>query len=603
MAAQLQNPPPPSLSKSAVQFASRAARQSNNVSNIASNTAVRAPAHAQQQSTSSQVSNPFRTPIHTPQASESSSSQVVFSPVSPIDPTDIDNRFRQQQSRAQTKPNNSFQPAKTKMSSEPRKSVDLRKLDGKPYPGIEDDADATKSRKVKVAQDMYAGEMPPGYEKKDYEGPLAKKEGTKGACHKCGGHKKTGSEASSAPLSPESSQPQSPIEAQGSDCHKCGGKKSTPPSSFPRAAMGNAQPRSAPQASTRAAPITNSEAGPSGRRHSCTKCGRRKRPDSASTTTSSSQQARSPTAGISIQQRIPAIQTNGIPVMNVEPPTAITERAPTLPFSPASVHGDTPLIKHQNASSAPPSSYKPGHKPSRSGSISSLFRSLSRRRKSNDQSNPLPSQQLSSNSDSIVNKISHAMGDHPANGNHSNYSRLRPGDYPERPGSPFSFVDKPQEEQAFEMNDMRKSKHLDGTELDQVPTSERRNSWDKADESTKFLSDVSTAEQADRPRYSRSQSTREHLRPGTSQTLAAVTGQQDDLFLSLPPDQRPGVTRFKSLRSGVNRAANGLSRSASQISRSTSLRRLESVKKVPQFWYRDDMAIEGASGEYNQFAY
>ena len=151
--------------------------------------------------------------------------------------------------------------------------------------------------------------------------------------------------------------------------------------------------------------------------------------------------------------------------------------------------------------------------------------------------------------------------------------------------SPLSFVDQPKEDQAFEMNDMRKSK---------IP--ERRNSWDKADEATNFLSDVSDSERpSSRPTYGRSQSTRDHLRNQKSQS--------DDVYLSLPPDQRPGITRFKSLRAGVNHAAAGLSRSASQISRSSSLRRLESVKKVPQFWYRDDMTIEGAGGEYNNYAY
>ena len=252
--------------------------------------------------------------------------------------------------------------------------------------------------------------------------------------------------------------------------------------------------------------------------------------------------------------------------INIEPPTAITERAPTLPFSPASTVGNTPLIQHN--------SNQKERKPSRSGSISSLLRSFSRRKKTND--GPLPSQQLNNgeqNSHNIVDKISHAIRD----GDNSNYARLGP----KRPESPFSFIDKPQEEQTFEMNDMRKSKQP-----------ERRNSWDKADESTQFL-----GETGDRPRYSRSQSTQHGLRPELQPAF------QNDTYLSLPPDQRPSMTRFKSLRSGVSRAASGLSRSASQISRSTSLRRLESMKKVPQLWYRDDMAIEGAQGEYNNYAY
>lgn len=164
----------------------------------------------------------------------------------------------------------------------------------------------------------------------------------------------------------------------------------------------------------------------------------------------------------------------------------------------------------------------------------------------------------------------------------ASYARLSAADdAPDRPPSPFSFIDKPREEQAFEMNDIRQSK---------LP--ERRDSWDKADENTLFL-----GVQASRPKIGRSQSTTAAKYPGEASKPV------DDVYLSLPPDQRPGITRFKSLRGGVTRAANGLSRSASQISRSSSLRRLESVKKVPSLWYRDDMAIEGAAGEYDYHGY
>lgn len=552
MAAQLQNPPAPSFPFTSPSAQAAAHHHPSQVVD-SPRRAVRSAARVPQNSVSAQQTNPFRTPKHTPHTSEASS-HLAFSPISPIE-EEHDYRLRQ----ATPKPSqNGSQP--DEMSAEPRKSVDLRKLDGKPYPGREDEGDP-KPRKVKVAQDMYAGDMPPGYERQDYQGPVASKAGHTGPCHKCGGHKK--SPSASVPVKEEK-----PQAAQNIDCSKCGGKKSTPPSSFPRGAMANA--RAPPQA----APRQSSEAGPSsapaGHKHKCGKCGRRKRPDSVSTSESSSQQQSPQQIGLSYQ-RVPQIQTNGVPVgIHVEPPTAITDRAPTLPFSPASTVGETPLIAQPG--------YKKDHKPSRSGSISSLLRSFSRRKQTAD--SPLPSQQLASsgehNSHNIVDKISSAIRD-----GDSNYTRLRPDDYIQRPGSPFSFVDKPREEQAFEMDDMRKSKQP-----------ERRNSWDKADESTHFL-----GEAADRPRYSRSQSTQHGLRPDLQPQY------QNDTYLSLPPDQRPGVTRFKSLRSGVNRAANGLSRSASQISRSSSLRRLESVKKVPQFWYRDDMAIEGAQSEYNNYAY
>jgi len=554
MAAKLQNAPPPTFPFSSA--STQAAAHQNPLQVVNGPSSSRSAAHGPQNSISTQHSNPFRTPKHTPHTSDASS-PLVFSPVSPIEDSH-DNRFRRQ---APQPPQNTLRP--DNMSSEPRKSVDLRKLDGKPYPGREDEADS-KLRKVKVAQDMYAGDMPPGYDPQDYQGPLASKEGHShshtGPCHKCGGHKKSASESASAVLA-AGEKP-----AQNIDCNKCGGKKSTPPSSFPRAAMANARvPQAAPRQSSEAGPSS----APAGHRHSCGKCGRRKRPESMSTSASSPQHSPRQ-VGLSYQN-VPQIQTNGVPVgINIEPPTATTQRAPTLPFSPASTIGETPLIQ--------PKAFKKEHKPARSGSISSLFRSFSRRNKSHD--GPLPSQQLASNgehnSHNIVDKISSAIRD-----GDTNYSRLRPDDYVERPGSPFSFVDKPQEDQTFEMNDMRKSK-----------APERRNSWDKADESTQFL-----GESADRPRYSRSQSTQHGLNPELQAQY------QNDTYLSLPPDQRPGVTRFKSLRTGVNRAANGLSRSASQISRSTSLRRLESVKKVPQFWYRDDMAIEGASSEYNNYGY
>jgi hypothetical protein len=58
-----------------------------------------------------------------------------------------------------------------------------------------------------------------------------------------------------------------------------------------------------------------------------------------------------------------------------------------------------------------------------------------------------------------------------------------------------------------------------------------------------------------------------------------------DLMLAIPEQggqDRPQLTRFKSLRSGVSRAA-------SSVSRSSSLKRLGSMSK---HWYRDDMSID-----------
>lgn len=485
-----------------------------------------------------QNTNPFRTPKHSPNTSGSS---ATFSPISPIEEEGYPSAVR---------PSTIAQPRT--MSQQPRRSSDLRTLDGKPYPGTETEA---KSRKVKVAQDMYAGDQPPGYESHGYKAPAPGEKGEKGekghkhteSCQKCGGHKRDPSIPAAAAETP-------PIQPQNIDCNKCGGKRSTPPSSYPGAAR--VQPIYPP--------IQSSEAGPSNvprGKQQCTKCGRRKRPESMSTSDSSSPQQ------ASNHRSVPSIQTNGIPVnINIEPPTAVNERAPTFPVSANSPVG-APLTKDQGRpGSQPQKQYKKERTPSRSGSISRLFRSLSRRKSSSAGSSPTQAMPKEG----------------PSNSRRSaSYSRLTADDHPDRPPSPFSFVDKPREEQAFEMNDIRRSKQP-----------ERRDSWDKADESTLFL-----GVQATRPKIGRSQSTTAAKYPG--ETSRPV----DDVYLSLPPDQRPGITRFKSLRGGVTRAANGLSRSASQISRSTSLRRLESVKKVPSLWYRDDMAIEGAGGEYNTYGY
>lgn len=251
----------------------------------------------------------------------------------------------------------------------------------------------------------------------------------------------------------------------------------------------------------------------------------------------------------------------------------MTERAPTLPFSPASAI-ERPLI----APVQPPVQQQTHKAPSRGNSISSLFRSLSKRgSRRNSQETQLPSQKLANggaqDSNQLIDKISHAIRDSSDGPARSQSQR--------RSASPFSFVSKTPEEQMYEMNDMRQSSGQEGT-TSNSRTPDRRNSFDKADEGTMFL-------EHDRPKIQRSQTTSHKLQ---SQSLGGI----DELYLGVNPDSRPGITRFKSLRAGYNRAATGISRSASQVGRSTSLRRLESVKKVPQFWYRDDMVIEGAEG-------
>ena len=275
---------------------------------------------------------------------------------------------------------------------------------------------------------------------------------------------------------------------------------------------------------------------PASGRHSCGKCGKSRRPES---------KLSMETHGAS-QRPGPKMETVSHPSLNinVEPPTAISEHAPTLPFSPASTLGESPLLK-QCASS---------EKPRRSGSISSLFRSLSSRKRSEKvASQSIPGKGL-------------AVGES-RQCYHNVHRNMTIAESTLSAGTQMPAL--------IELDEMKQCSHG------------RINSWQKSDERTGFLS-------TQRPKHNRSQST---------QTGVKQPSNEADVYIALPADQRPGMTRFKSLRHGVNRAAVGLSRSASQISRSTSLRRLETVKRVPQLWYRNDMSLEGAGSEYNQYAY
>jgi hypothetical protein len=70
----------------------------------------------------------------------------------------------------------------------------------------------------------------------------------------------------------------------------------------------------------------------------------------------------------------------------------------------------------------------------------------------------------------------------------------------------------------------------------------------------------------------------------------AKSAEPREQYLSVETEQRPQITRFKSLRSGVARVN-------STVSRSTSLKRLGSLKTVHHNWYRNDMALEGATSD------
>jgi hypothetical protein len=197
---------------------------------------------------------------------------------------------------------------------------------------------------------------------------------------------------------------------------------------------------------------------------------------------------------------------------------------------------------------------------------SSLIRSLSRRLSKKDKNvappAPLPSQQLARQSGeqsagNLINMISTAMQG-PAQERDGQYARLE-GD---RPETPFSFVDGKDERDGFEMV------NVDGNR----PSISTQDSW-----------------------------THEPMAPQISVTHSdsdMVAGVQQDHIDVIPRPKstgpqhltveadgdRPPITRFKSLRVGVQRMGSG-------VSRSTSLRRLGSLKTVHHAWY-----VEGSDG-------
>jgi hypothetical protein len=254
------------------------------------------------------------------------------------------------------------------------------------------------------------------------------------------------------------------------------------------------------------------------------------------------------------------------PQIDIIPPSASTYR-PNSIQSPFSNYADeTPLVGRASKQEF------------RLFRNSSLVRSLSRRLSGRDKrasEGPLPSQQLrASQGESgeqgtghLINMISKAINES-GDKDTQQYSRLGAQEQPDRPSSPFSFMEAPNEDQAFEMTDMKdKGKTSPMTS----PTSP------KSAES--MYSPIIIEETLDVDVDRRSKSMEQQKTPQSPDGLA-VPGQEGN---------KPPLTRFKSLRQGVNRAAS--------VTRSTSIRRLESLKTVHKNWYRDDMAIEGHNGE------
>jgi hypothetical protein len=267
--------------------------------------------------------------------------------------------------------------------------------------------------------------------------------------------------------------------------------------------------------------------------------------------------------GLSIQQ---APRFSGVnPQIDVVPPSASTYRPNSLqsPFNGSNYGDETPLVG--KATSQQYSLFR----------NSSLVRSLSRRLSGKDKrasEGPLPSQQLRASqmqdgeqgTGRLINMISKAINESGDGGQQQQqYSRLSAQEQPSRPSSPFSFMETPDEQQGFELKDMKEKEKMTS------PTSPK-----SADS---MYSPVVIEETLDVDVDRRSKSMQEQQ---TRNDGLAVPGHDGN---------RPPLTRFKSLRQGVNRAAS--------VTRATSLRRLESVKSVHTAWYRDDLAIEGHTGE------
>ncbi len=164
--------------------------------------------------------------------------------------------------------------------------------------------------------------------------------------------------------------------------------------------------------------------------------------------------------------------------------------------------------------------------------------------------------------------ISAAMQGPPADRD-TNYSQLNVSKQPDRPTTPFSFVGGRDEQDAFEMVDMRERGSISDND-----------SWKEGAEGISITRSEGDA-----------------IRQDTIDVIPRPkSAGPSSQHLSIPDADRPQITRFKSLRSGV-------SRMNSNISRSSSLKRLGSLKTAHRAWYRDDMAIEGAMGEHAVPAY
>ncbi|KIW42849.1 uncharacterized protein PV06_06357 [Exophiala oligosperma] len=495
--------------------------------------------------------NPFSPNFATQSAAHDADQQAQFSPISPLIETPTVQRLSQASIAA---------PTPQRPDAIQRRSVGLHRLDGKPYPGS---TPAEKFAKpVRVAKDMHDGALPPVYNPQDSDLVKSAEVAQDSACRHCGKR---------CP--------------QGQECSHCGKRKASVPatnSTTPPVSQhtrttseGVDSQRSRISETTTAGPSSSPGSSPGGKR-CCNRCGRYKRPGSIDhtppshvhTATQPMPMASHPAmrvhqAGLSIRPGTTGLRTSVYPQIDVIPPSTTTYK-PAVQF-PSSGYGDeSPLVER---------AVQPQAKPSRHSSlIRSLSRRLSRkdRKKATPPQSPLPSQQVATGGNQsgeqsagrLINMISTAMQG-PLADRDKQYSRLKPGEQPDRPTTPFSFVGGKDEQDAFEMVHVRDRESLSDSD-----------SWKEGvDEQitiTKPDGDIIPQDTID-----------VISRPKSAEPFSQ--------HLAVPDAERPQITRFKSLRSGV-------SRMNSNISRSTSLKRLGSLKTAHHAWYRDDMAIEGAAG-------
>ena len=123
--------------------------------------------------------NPF-SPNFRPGPVSSDAQPSPFSPVSPLaEPQPI---TRSSEALVQA--------PKPQRPAEQKRSVDLRRLDGKPYPSSSNTAEKEKPKIVKVARDMHDGALPPVYKRQATDPVIPTERSTPASnsheCGKCG---------------------------------------------------------------------------------------------------------------------------------------------------------------------------------------------------------------------------------------------------------------------------------------------------------------------------------------------------------------------------------------------------------------------------------